>query len=103
MALIPYPTEFPKEALTMVLDAIRGTMPTPAAGAHACWVVAGYALSQTLGGGPIVAGNDSSLTDEEVIRMALDHEPQAGAVGGLFPWGVVLSIVLRLLIEKFGN
>lgn len=103
MALVPYPTEFPKEALVMVLDAIRGQIPTPADGAHACWVVAGYALSQTLGGGPIVAGNDSSMTDAEVIQLALDHEPQAGIAGGLFPWGVVLSIVLKLLIQKFNQ
>jgi hypothetical protein len=101
--LIPYPTEFPREALTIVLDLVRGQPLDVPASAHACWCVAGYALSQTLGGGPVISGTTSVLVDESVIKMALDSADSGQVAQGLFPWGLVLSIVLRLLVNKFGS
>jgi hypothetical protein len=101
--LIPYPTEFPREALTIVLDLVRGQPLDVPASAHACWCVAGYALSQTLGGGPVISGTTSVLNDESVIKMAIDSIEPGQVSQGLFPWGLVLSIVLKLLVKKFGS
>ncbi|NBW13415.1 MAG: hypothetical protein EBR82_35945 [Caulobacteraceae bacterium] len=101
MALIPYPTEFPKEALAMALEAIRGDLPPTQEAAHAAWVVAGYALAQTIGGGPIVSSGYQ--TDEEMLEAALQQEPQPGVSQGIFPWAMVAQIVIRLILEKFGE
>jgi len=96
--LTPYPTEFPKEALSMVLDAVRGRVPDAPELVHACWDVAGFALGKTLGGGPVVAGYPA-LSDEEILLEALQHEAPAGVSEGLFPWGLVLSIAIKLLLK----
>jgi hypothetical protein len=93
--LTPYPTEFPRESLTMLLDAVRGKVPEMPELAHACWNVAGFALGKTLGGGPVIAS--STITDEEVLSEALKHDAPAGVSEGLFPWGLVVSIALKLL------
>lgn len=98
--MTPYPSEFPREALAMVLDLVRGKSPSAADAAHACWEVAGYALGQTLGGGPLVANANGLMTDDEVISLALEHAPQDDIkTAVVFPWGAVLAIVLRLLLK----
>lgn len=101
MALIPYPTEFPREALTLALEAIRGDLPPTQEAAHAAWVVAGYALAQTIGGGPIVSSGYQ--TDIETLEAALQQESQPGVAQGIFPWAIVAQIVIRLILEKFGE
>lgn len=99
--MTPYPSEFPREALAMVLDLLRGKSPSAADAAHACWEVAGYSLGQTLGGGPLVANADTLMTDDEVILLALEHAPQGDLKSAVvFPWGAVLLIVLRLLYRS---
>lgn len=98
--LTPYPTEFPREALTMLLDAVRGNLPDTKATVHAAWDVAGFCLGKTLGGGPVVAGDPEGASDEDILAMALAHDTPPGVVEGLFPWGLVLMIALRLLAGK---
>jgi uncharacterized membrane protein YqaE (UPF0057 family) len=96
--MIPYPDSFPTDALSIVLSKLRGgDLPIPDL-VHACWVVAGYALSQIIGGGPSVKA-DGNFTDEEVIELALASQAGEGIKQGFFAWRMVLAIVLRLLRE----
>lgn len=102
MALPPYPTEFPSEAFIMVLDKVRGRGDVSGADlAHAGWCVAGYALQQTLGGGPTIRGAEnleqSGWTDEQVIQGAI--EANDGAKGILFPWVLVVRVAVKLIME----
>lgn len=102
MALIPYPTEFPSEAFLLVLDKVRGRNDVTAADlAHAGWCVAGYAMSQTLGGGPTIRGAEgmeqSGWSDEQIIQGAIDAND--GAKGALFPWVLVVRVAVKLILE----
>ena len=101
--LTPYPTEFPREGLGILLSAVRGQLPDTHELAHVCWNVAGFALGKTLGGGPIVACNREEFTDEEVLIDALNHDAPAGVSEGLFPWGLVLDIALRILLRHLNQ
>jgi hypothetical protein len=56
-----------------------------------------------LGGGPVISGSTSVLDDASVIEMALNSAEPGQVSQGLFPWGLVLSIVLKLLVNKFGS
>lgn len=96
--LTPYPTEFPREGLMMLLDAVRGKLPETREIIHAAWDVTGFCLGKTIGGGPIVSGNPDA-TDEEILASALAHDAPAGVSEGLFPWALVLSIALKLLAK----
>ena len=102
MALPPYPTEFPSEAFLLVLDKLRGRNDVSGADlAHAGWCVAGYALQQTLGGGPTIRGAEnleqSGGADEQVIQGAI--EANDGAKGVLFPWVLVVRVAVKLIME----
>ena len=77
MALPPYPQDFPNEAFLLVLDKVRGRGDVTGPDlAHAGWCVAGYALGQTLGGGPTIRGAEAleqaGWTDEQVLQGAID-------------------------------
>ena len=100
--LTPYPTEFPREGLTMLLDAVRGKVPEIPDIVHAAWDVAGFALGKTIGGGPVVAGESADASDDDILTMALAHDAPPGVSEGLFPWALVLSIALRLLAKYAG-
>jgi len=100
--LTPYPTEFPREGLAMLLDAVRGKLPEAPELAHACWNVAGFALGKTLGGGPIVSSNHE-VSDEDVLIDALNHDAPEGVSEGLFPWALVLDIALRVLLRQLNQ
>ena len=97
--LPPYPNEFPREALLMAIDLAKGQTPAVNDAVHACWVVAGYALGQTLGGGPIITGSDPVENEVEVLEQALLHDSNSPAVQGLFPWVLVLKVVLNLIVK----
>jgi len=100
--LTPYPTEFPREGLNILLQAVRGQFPDTPELAHVCWNVAGFALGKTLGGGPIVAGNHN-VSDEDVLIDALNHDAPEGVSEGLFPWALVLDIALRVLLRQLNQ
>jgi hypothetical protein len=92
----PYPTEFPQEALIMALDLTRGKVAGTPEAVHACWNVAGYALARTIGSGPAITGATGD-SDVEVIEQALLQGPASQVTQGLFPWGLVVTIMLKLL------
>jgi hypothetical protein len=100
--MTPYPDSFPTDSFTLVLSKLRGgDLPTKEL-VHACWVVAGYALGQVMGGGPEVKGEamHSGLADDQVIAAALDNSTASvQIVQGVFPWRLVLAIALRLIKE----
>lgn len=95
--LTPYPTEFPREALNLMLDAIRGQIPETQLIVHAAWDVAGFALGKTIGGGPIISGDNVDASDEDILLMALAHDAPAGVSESLFPWALVLAIAIKLI------
>ena len=104
--LTPYPTEFPRECLEMMLSAARGKVPETATLIHCCWNVAGFALAKTLGGGPVViAGSHLNLSDEEILQSALEHQPPEGMpiYAGIFPWSLVLALAIRYLAKLVEN
>jgi hypothetical protein len=97
--LVPYPTEFPNEALLLLLDKIRGKANISTADLlHAGWCVQGYAQAQLVGGGPVVSAEPpAGWTDEEIIQGAI--EANQGAKGfGLVPWFLVVKIAIKLIM-----
>lgn len=101
MALVPYPDTFPSEAFVMVLDKVRGKSEATVGDlAHAGWNVAGYALRQTLPGGPFAADGPevdmSGWSDEDVLQAVMDKEN--GAKGGLIPWAKVAQIAIKVAL-----
>lgn len=99
--LIPYPSEFPSEAFMLVLDKVRGRTIPPSELVHGAWVVAGYALSQTMGGGPLISGDTpAAWSDEQVIEAAIAQaDPKVPAQFGFVPMALVLKIALKILLS----
>lgn len=102
MALPPYPTDFPSEAFMLVLDKVRGRADVSGPDlAHAGWCVAGYALGQTLGGGPTIRGAENleqvGWSDDQILQGAI--EANDGAKGALFPWVLVVRVAVKLILE----
>ena len=54
--MVPYPSDFPTAALTMLLDKVRGKDIPLSDLAHGAWNVQGYAQKQLFPGGPTVYG-----------------------------------------------
>ena len=94
----PYPTEIPREALSLVLDKLRGREVETSALVHAGWNVLGFALGQTIGGGQLIGGGGELTIEAEIatIESALAYDPADG-LAQAFPWLLVAGIVLRLL------
>lgn len=101
--MTPYPTEFPAAAFTTVISKLRGGDVSLGELAHAAWNVQGYAQAQVLGH-PRVVGQTipAGLADHEVLEAAVDNatNKENPVVQGIFPWGMVLSIVLKLLLRE---
>lgn len=98
--LIPYPDQFPNEALLMLLDKVRGKNEIKVSDLlHAAWCVAGYALNQIMGGGPVVTGEPNGMSDEEALQAAIASAPKEGepAQIGLVPWVIVLKIAIKII------
>lgn len=98
--LIPYPDSFPNEALLMLLDKVRGKNEVQVSDLlHAAWCVAGYALKQIMGGGPVVTGEPNGISDEEALQAAIDSQGKDGepAQIGLVPWVIVLKIAIKII------
>jgi len=97
--MTPYPDRFPREAILIVIDAAKGNAVDIPNAIHAAWEVAGYALGQSVGGGPVIT--TSNLSDVEALEMSLDHSPENGTAAiRMFPWSLIAGIVLKLLVEK---
>lgn len=102
--LIPYPDAFPNEALLLLLDKVRGKNEVSVSDLlHAAWCVAGYALKQTMGGGPIVTGEPNGISDEEALQAAIGSQPVEGggpAQIGLVPWVIVLKVAIKIIMAS---
>jgi hypothetical protein len=107
--LASYPTEFPTEALTMVLDCVRGhAVPIPEL-TNAAWNVIGYGLGQVMPGGPMVAGINPipEATDEELLVYTIENgvPPPAdnGIVQGIIPWSSIVMLAIKLILKLQAN
>lgn len=100
--LVPYPTDFPTGALTMILDKLRG-QPVPVADlVHGAWNVAGYALNQALPSEGVVGAPFAS--DIEMIEYAIAEgaptEGENGIAKGVIPWVLILKLVLKIIADN---
>lgn len=101
--MVPYPTDFPTGALTMILDKLRGQPVLAADLVHGAWNVAGYALGQAL---PVQQpiGTREFKDDIELVEYALAEgvPPPAedGVVRGVIPWLLILKLVLKIIAEN---
>ena len=102
--LTPYPADFPRESIALLLDVVRGQAPIPSVLCLHAWNVVGFVLGKTIGGGAeINVIGQSGATDEEILVSALEHPTESGVYAGIFPWGLVLQIALRLLAQYAGR
>lgn len=105
--LTPYPNTFPQEALLMILDKIRGKEVSIPDLVHGAWNVVGYGLSQSVGGGQIVAGEVeafSKMSDEELVSSVLSQygtkvDNSNVAAIGLVPWLMITRIAIKIIKE----
>jgi hypothetical protein len=108
--MFPYPTELPKKEIEDVISTImtRNFATNAPNFAKDVWVIAGFALAQTVGELPQTFGVMSSsgltsLTNDEAIAVlqgVIEASEQPGAVQGLnINWKQVLSWALQLLAQ----
>lgn len=98
--LVPYPSEFPSYALSVVMDKLRGKPVDVSTAIHATWVVSGYALGNVLPDSPrivgIVAGDES---DAQLIDDLLKDMQNQNAIRGFIPYVLLAEIASRLLLK----
>ena len=106
MALLPYPSTLPQEALMMMLDKFRGKEVNTPDLVNAAWNVVGYALGQSVGGGQMVAGDvPEDASDADVIASvlkqygSLDNGPEKTVTFTFIPWIVVAKIAVKLIVK----
>lgn len=99
----PYPESFPLESISLMLSAVKGEGVPVADIAHACWVVAGFGLKQSLGGGPVVS-SAPNLSDEELLSLAIEHEQNNGSVSAMvIPWYAIVMLAIKLARKYLEN
>jgi len=98
MSLPVYPDQFPAEVMTVVVAALRGTMPDPKHAAHCVWAAVGYGLGKTL--------LDPVVTASAPLDAAAAADVLEGCCGkeGAFPgfninWATVIPALLALLAK----
>jgi hypothetical protein len=107
--MFPYPTALPKKEIQDVISTIttRDFAGNAAGFAKDVWVIAGYALSQTVGELPQTFGVMSSsgltsLSNDEavaILQSCCEDQPP-GAVQALnIPWKQILGWALQLLAQ----
>lgn len=105
MALLPYPAAFPQEALLMMLDKFRGKEVSAPELVHAAWNVVGYGLSQSLGGGAMVANDvPEGVSDADLIATALrQHGVEVDGENAtsftFVPWMLIVSVAVKLIVK----
>ena len=101
--ILDYPTEFPGEAVTLVLDKVMGKEPPTAELVRAGWHVMGFALGKTLAGGPQPSwGEDSNWTDQELLEAAQADSLADPEAKGAIPWLLIVRLALKL-IQEYSN
>ncbi len=117
MALRPYPTEIPQEAVQMVWDVFRGQQPRTAMAIHAGYEVLGYAAGkifpdpQVVGSGfmdfrtfPTVEKSDAVALDQAFAQALAETSSDINvrnAGGAAFIWPLIFRAVLTLLQRQW--
>lgn len=98
--LVPYPSDFPTFALSLVMDKLRGRPVDLSTATHASWVVLGYALNNILPDSPaivgIVAGDEQ---EAQLIEDLMKDSQNQTAIRGFIPYALLAEIVARLLMK----
>ncbi len=100
----PYPP-FPVDAIATLVNVIKN--PTaqkdwPAL-FYAEWLVQGFAQSQILGGGPVLAAasvDEAALATELQVALSLHH---SGKDASAVDWKSILSMILALALQWLSN
>lgn len=109
--LYPYPMDLPTGEITqVVIDALRGVIPSVSHGFHCTWHVAGYAAYVTENKSPTAVKGVSRTTpiteaEKEEAAKTLEvlmvkkgaSKEDLAIVGAGIPWGVLLPVLLELL------
>ena len=95
--MLEFPTEFPADAVRMVVEGLRGRLPEKREGVKAAWNVAGFGLHLTFPGPQVFGGvelDDEQLAQElEKGLVAQGDEDPAGAI----PWSLIIPLIIRLI------
>lgn len=96
MAFYPYPTEFPTDALPLVIDALRGRAVDKKEVVHAVWHVAGYGLSKWDVHPPLIG---AAVLSDEAAADALQAAVlvQGGEAQAALPWNLLIPVLVALL------
>lgn len=98
--LVPYPSEFPTYALSVVMDRLRGRPVELSTTIHAAWVVSGYALGNVVPDSPqivgIVVGDEA---EAQLIEDLLKDMQNQTAIRGFIPYALLAEIAARLLLK----
>lgn len=95
--LTAYPTELPTEALTMMLDKVRGKAVETSELVRAAWCVVGYGLGKGMPAPTIFGLSDETAITEEGAIMSLlagdDDAPQGILIG------MAISIAIKIAMQ----
>jgi hypothetical protein len=98
--LVPYPSDFPTYALSVIMDKLRGKPINTTTAIHAAWVVSGYALGNIIPDGPqvvgIVAGDEA---EAQLVEDLLKDMQNQTAIRGFIPYVLLAEIASRLLLK----
>jgi hypothetical protein len=102
-ALPPYPADFPSDAIPMVIEALRGTVPDPKEAAHAVWAVAGFGLSKWDTHPPLMFKGATMSREQAAAELEKAARPLAGETPGAraaaVPWGLILPVLVSLMSD----
>ena len=120
--LMPYPSDMPTYAFSLVIDKLRGKEIDVPTLIHAVWIIAGYAAAKAIPDGPQVVGGDFLLSpdyvaeisflefillEEKKLLSSTAEEQNSSLAKGLIDWKTVAKICAKLfmlfLLEKNPN
>lgn len=100
--LYPFPEDLPFEAVSILIDKLRGKPIPIKTAVNAAWNLAGFAASQVTPDDMKIIG-DLDYTDEEAVEMLENLMIKTtvhadGTVGFIpIPWAIVFRIAMRIL------
>ena len=98
--ILEYPSEFPGEAVSMVLDKVTGKDVDTEELIHAGWHVLGFALGKVSSRGIMPSyGETSGWDDGDLLRAAMADSEAGPDAKGAIPWVLVIRLVVKLLQE----
>lgn len=96
--LTAYPTEFPREAIELAIDFLRGKSVDKSKAFLAGWNLLGFALGK-MDGVPFVVGGGENPEEFDASTLQGFLDVEDGKVFGAFPWALLIPIALKI-IEK---